>query len=56
MDNTIEIYDRVKIKGFAIYGQYLGNDGSGKVYVADEETHNIDKYDADKVEKTYEKF
>ena len=55
MDNTIEIYDRVKIRGQAIFGQYLGHDGSGMVYVQDEETHKIDKYPESKIEHTYQK-
>ena len=58
MDNitNLEIYDRVKLKGSAIFGQYLGNDGDGKIYFADEETHDVKKYDASRIEKAYEKY
>ena len=56
MDNSIKIYDRVKLKENAIFGIYLGDDGEGKVYFQDEETHLIKKYDKERIEKTYDKY
>ena len=56
MEDTIKLYDRVRVKGQAIFGQYLGCDDNNMAYFQDEETHKIDKYEKSKIEKAYEKY
>ena len=48
--------DRLKIKGFAIFGTCLGISKDGSVLFADEETHEIRNYSYGKVEKAYDKW
>lgn len=56
MDNTINLYDRCKVKGTTFFGQYLGEDANGMIYFHDEETGKVDKYKKEKIVKAYEKY
>lgn len=47
--------DRLKLKGFAIFGTCLGIKNN-KVLFNDEETHEIRYYNINKVEKSYDKW
>ena len=46
---------RLKKKGNAIYGTFLGINDEGLVIFLDEETYKVYKYKQDEVEKTYER-
>ena len=47
--------DRLKLKGFAIFGTCFGMKNN-KVLFNDEETHEIRYYNINKVEKSYDKW